>query len=76
MKIKNTFFQIAKLRISTIFENIPKFSKNSQGNLSGPRRPWQIGLMTCIFSRNLNILFHFFHRSIAVFTNRLEGSYF
>ena len=31
MKFKNTFFQIAKLRFSTIFENIPEFSKNSQG---------------------------------------------
>ena len=26
MKFKNTFFQIAKLRFSTIFENIPEFS--------------------------------------------------
>ena len=31
MKIKSTFFQIAKLRFSTIFENIPEFSKNYQG---------------------------------------------
>ena len=31
IKFKNTFFQIAKLRFSTIFENIPEFSKNSQG---------------------------------------------
>ena len=31
MKFKNTFFQIAKLKFSTIFENIPEFSKNSQG---------------------------------------------
>ena len=31
MKFKNTFFQIAKLRFLTIFENIPEFSKNSQG---------------------------------------------
>ena len=31
MKFKNTFFQIAKLRFSTIFENIPEFSKKSQG---------------------------------------------
>ena len=31
MKFKNTFFQIAKLRFSTIFEKIPEFSKNSQG---------------------------------------------
>ena len=31
MKFKNIFFQIAKLRFSTIFENIPEFSRNSQG---------------------------------------------
>ena len=31
MKFRNTFFQIAKLRFSTIFENIPGFSKNSRG---------------------------------------------
>ena len=78
-EFKNTFFQIAKLRFSTIYEKIPEFYKNSQGrslkarglifwflalyisilapvktecekslipsgNLSGPRRPWQIGL--------------------------------
>ena len=76
--MKNTFFQIAKLIFSTIFEKIPEFSKNSLGtgfkarglifwvlalyirilasvktefekiikmvNLSGARRPWQIGL--------------------------------
>ena len=31
MKFRYTFFQIAKLRFLTIFENIPEFSKNSQG---------------------------------------------
>ena len=31
MKFKNIFFQIAKLRLTTIFENIPEFSKNFQG---------------------------------------------
>ena len=30
MKFKNTFFQVAKLRFSTISEKIPKFSNNYQ----------------------------------------------